>query len=160
MLGVGRAGRAALVAVPAGGEGHGPAHFQHRRGLQPVTQPRLRLRPGVPVREQLHRRCRGQPLGGTGLSGPVNAEGSLQMFWFALMPWKLREFRVASDEPVGPFCFGWLPASPTNFEPMIRLSVPASRLPTCLTRTPATSFLRVFTAGSWVAELYSMTESL
>ena len=28
------------------------------------------------------------------------------MFWFALMPWKLFVFRVASD---GPFDTGWLP---------------------------------------------------
>ena len=82
------------------------------------------------------------------------------MFWFAVMPWKLREFRVASDEPVGPFCLGWLPVSPVNFEPMIRLRVPAWMLPTCLTRTPASCFLRVLTAGSWVAELYSMTDSV
>ena len=52
---------------------------------------------------------RGQPLAGTGLFGPSNAALSLQMFWFALMPWKLFVFRVASD---GPFDTGWLPASP------------------------------------------------
>jgi len=79
------------------------------------------------------------------------------MFWFALMPWKLSEFRAATD---GPFDFGWPVASPVNFEPRIRLRVPAWRLLTCLTWTPATSFSSVFTSGSWAAELYSMTESV
>ena len=98
----------------------------------------------------------GQPLAGTGLFGPSNAALSLQMFWFALMPWKLFEFRVAADG----FDAGWLPDSPVNFEPRIRLRVPASRVLTCFTWTPASSFLSVFTAGSWVAEPYSMTESV
>ena len=57
-----------------------------------------------------------------------------------------------------PFDFGWLVASPANFEPMIRLRVPAWRVLTCFTWTPATSFLSVFTSGSWAAELYSMME--
>src|SRR5215831_2560236 len=99
-----------------------------------------------------------QPLAGSGLFGPANAAESLQMFWFALMPWKLLfEFRVATD---GHFDFGWLAVRPENFEPRIRLRVPAWRLLTRLTWTPATSFLSVFTAGSWAAELYSMMESV
>src|SRR5439155_1373487 len=91
-----------------------------------------------------------QPLVGSGLFGPLNAAESLQMFWFALMPWKLLfEFRVATE---GPFALGWVPVRPLNFEPRIRLRVPAWRVLTCLTWTPATSFLSVFTAGSWEAE--------
>ena len=65
MLGVGCAGRAALVTVLAGGERHRPADRRHHLGRQQFPQPGLRLWPGVPAREQLHRRCRGQPLTGT-----------------------------------------------------------------------------------------------
>src|SRR5215469_2108789 len=102
----------------------------------------------------------GQPPAGTGLFGPANAAPSLQMFWFALMPWKLFEFRAATDGPAAPPDFGRPVASPVNFDPRIRLRVPACRLLTCFTWTPATSFSSVFTAGSWAAELYSMTESV
>jgi hypothetical protein len=63
----------------------------------------------------------GQPVGaGTGLSGPVNAEESLQMFWFPLMPCR-PWLAVATD---GPCCLAVPPTRLVNFEPRISAMVP------------------------------------
>jgi hypothetical protein len=61
-----------------------------------------------------------QPPVGTGLSGPVKAAESLQMFWFPLMPWILW-LTLATD---GPWCLGFALLRPLNLEPRTSAMVP------------------------------------